>query len=258
MNNYLEPDQHRRLRRIFAPAFSDRALKSQEPLFQRHVDMLISKLAEATEGDKPVNMLDMFQFTTFDIMGDLTFGQPLGLLENGRYSDWVQHVFDAVKVIPVAQVIQYYPILNFLFKHLEPKFVTDMKFNHFRHSADRVDLRLKNGSEKPDIWNLVLSTDEKDRLALEEMYVNSEVFMLSGSETTGTALSGLLYLLLRNPDKMRLLVDEIRGRFSSNDEITFESTAPLRYLHACEYLAPRPSPSTTANNPHPAMPQHTD
>lgn len=234
MNNYLEPEQHRRLRRIFSPAFSDRALKAQESLFQRHVDMLVSKLAGASDMGNPVNMLDMFQFTTFDIMGDLTFGQPLGLLENGQYSDWVRHVFDAVKVIPVVQLIQYYPVLSFLFKRLEPRFVTEMKYNHFKHSADRVDLRLKYGSEKPDIWNLVLSTEEKERLTLEEMYVNSEVFMLSGSETTGTALSGLLYHLLKNPERLGLLVGEIRGRFSSYDEITFEATAPLRYLNACE------------------------
>lgn len=234
MNNYLAPEQHRRLRRIFAPAFSDRALKSQESLFRKHVDVLVSKLAEASDADRSVDMVDMFQFTTFDIMGDLTFGQPLGLLENGRYSDWVRHVFDAVKVIPIVQLLQYYPLLNFLFRHLEPKVVTDMKYNHFKHSADRVDLRLKNGSEKPDIWNLVLSAQEEERLTIEEMYVNSEVFMLSGSETTGTAMSGLMYHLMRNPEKLHLLVDEIRGRFSNSDDITFESTAPLKYLNACK------------------------
>lgn len=147
--------------------------------------MLVTKLSEHAKEGGSFNMVDMLQFTTFDTMGDLTFGQPLGLLQNGEYSAWVQHVFDAVKVIPIAQFVQYYPILDFVFRHFEPKFVTDMKYNHFKHSADRVDKRLKDGSEKPDIWNLVISAQEKERLTLDEMYVNSEVFILSGSETTG-------------------------------------------------------------------------
>lgn len=148
----------------------------------------MSKLSEHADTDEDVNMVDMFQFATFDIMGDLTFGQPLDLLRNGEYSAWVQGVFDSVKIIPIAQFIQYYPILDYLFTLFEPKFITDMKYNHFRHSAERVYLRLKDGSEKPDIWNLVLAAEEKETLTLEEMYVNSEVFMLAGSETTGTHL----------------------------------------------------------------------
>lgn len=259
MSNYLEVDQHRRLRRLFSPAFSDRALKAQETLFQKHADMLVAKLGEHAKTKDSFNMVDMFQFTTFDTMGDLTFGQPLGLLQNGKYSAWVQHVFDAVKVIPIAQIIQYYPIIDFLLQRFEPRFISEMKYNHFRHSADRVDKRLRDGSENPDIWNLVISAQEKDRLTLEEMYVNSEVFMLSGSETTGmsmisfrgvdavitlitdfdgmtgTSMSGLTYFLLSNPEKLRKLVCEIRGSFSSTHDITFDNTAGLKYLNACEW-----------------------
>lgn len=258
MSNYLEVEQHRRLRRIFSPAFSDRALKAQEPLFHKHVDMLVSKLREVASTDEPVNMVDMYQFTTFDAMGDLTFGQPLGLLQNGKYSDWVQHVFDAIKVIPIAQLIQHYPLVNFLFKRFEPRFVTDMKYNHFKHSADRVDLRLKNGSEKPDIWNLVLSTQEGERLSLDEMYTNAEVFLLSGSETTGTSMSGLTYFLVKNPEKLGKLTDEIRGAFARSQDITFDSTAGLKYLNGCIQEAIRLYPPVPAGVPRVVPPEGRD
>lgn len=255
ISNYLEVEQHRRLRRIFAPAFSDRALKAQEPLFHRHVDMLVSKLREVANKKECVNMVDMYQFTTFDAMGDLTFGQPLGLLQNGQYSDWVRHVFDAIKVIPIAQLIQHYPLVNYVFKRFEPKFVTDMKYNHFKHSADRVDLRLKEGSEKPDIWNLVLSAQDGERLSVDEMYTNAEVFLLSGSETTGTSMSGLTYFLLTNPAKLRRLTDEIRGGFSSSEDMTFDSTAGLKYLNACMQEAIRMYPPVPAGVPRVVPPE---
>ena len=40
-----------------------------------------------------------------------------------------------------------------------------------------------------------------------------------------------------HPKKMKLLTDEIRGRFKDNSEITFEALAKLEYMNAC--MGPR-------------------
>lgn len=77
---------HVRVRRLFSPAFSDRALKQQQPLFSRYAELLISKLL-AVDG-QPVDMTIMFNLTTFDIMAEFAFGESLGLLENSRYTSW--------------------------------------------------------------------------------------------------------------------------------------------------------------------------
>lgn len=81
-----DPD-HSRMRKIFTPAFSDRALKQQEPLFVRYADLLVSKLREGVEANanQKWDMVRMFNFTTFDVMGDLTFGEPLHMLDNAEY-----------------------------------------------------------------------------------------------------------------------------------------------------------------------------
>ncbi|KAH6635931.1 cytochrome P450 [Chaetomium tenue] len=249
INSAAAHEDHRRYRALFAPAFSERALKGQEPVFRSHVDQLLSKLAEAGEAGKPVDMAKLFQLTTFDIMGQLTFGQSLGQLESTTYSHWVQAVFDSIRAIPIAQLIQYYPVFQTLFDLVEPKAVQDMKYNHFRFSADRVDKRLERGSEEPDIWNLVLSAKGDKQLTLDEMYCHADVFMLAGSETTGTAMSGLTYYLLTNPDKLALLTQELRGRFRNEDEITMESTAPLKYLNACIHEALRMYPPVPVGVP---------
>lgn len=73
-------EEHTRVRRIFSPAFSERALKQQEPLIRKYVTQLVRYL-DQTAGDQ-VNLVDLLNFTTFDIMGDLTFGQPLGLVSS--------------------------------------------------------------------------------------------------------------------------------------------------------------------------------
>ncbi|KAI1073350.1 cytochrome P450 [Whalleya microplaca] len=223
-----------RVRRIFAPAFSDRALRKQEPLFKRYTNLLMSKLRELSDDRKPVEMTRPLNFTTFDIMAELCFGRPLGLLEKNEFSPWVKSVFESLKMQPLAAMIAYYPISNALFTRFEPKWVTEQRVMHCQHSADRVNQRLREGSDRPDIWNLVMSVEGSGQgLSLEEMHSNAELFMLAGSETTATLLSGLVYYLLMDPDKMTLLCEEIRRSFNNTEDITFDRIAGLKYMNAC-------------------------
>lgn len=63
-------DHHSRQRKIFTPAFSDRALKQQELLFLKHVHKLLRKLRESVheDPDKKLDLVSMYNFTTFDVM----------------------------------------------------------------------------------------------------------------------------------------------------------------------------------------------
>ncbi|RYP69564.1 hypothetical protein DL771_006079 [Monosporascus sp. 5C6A] len=153
-------------------------------------------------------------------------------------------------MLPFASIIAYYPILNAIFTRIEPKSVTEQRVAHCQHSADRVNQRLQEGSDRPDIWNLVMSAEGSEReLSIEEMHSNAELFMIAGSETTATLLSGLTYYLLMNPDKMKPLLEEIRGRFKSSDEITFDSTGHLQYMNACIKEALRIYPPVPIGSP---------
>lgn len=133
-----------------------------------------------------VDMTKLYNLTSFDIMADLCFGHPLGLLENNEYSPWLIAIFDSLKMLPFASLIAHYPILNAVFTRFEPKWITKQRIAHCKHSEDRVNQRLQEGSDKPDIWNLVMSADISEKsLSLKEMHSNAELFMLAGSETTG-------------------------------------------------------------------------
>ncbi|KAH6639994.1 cytochrome P450 [Truncatella angustata] len=227
-------EDHARVRRLFSPAFSERALRRQEPLFRRYVDILISKLHELSRGNKPVEMTRLYNFTSFDTMADLCFGHPLGLLIKNEFSPWVNSIFESLKMLPFVQMINYYRPLKAIFERFEPKSITEQRIAHCKHSEERVNHRLQEGSDQPDIWNLVMAAQESgEGLSLEEMHSNAEIFMLAGSETTATLLSGVTYFLLANPTKMQLLLAEIRGSFESTQDINFDSLANLKYLNAC-------------------------
>jgi len=54
----------------------------------------------------------------------------------------------------------------------------------------------------------------------------------AGSETTATTLSCVTYYLLKYPDVLKTVQDEIRSNFKDYNEINAQSTASLKYLHA--------------------------
>lgn len=157
----------------------------------------MSKLNEVAVREELVDLTRLFNFATFDTMAQLCFGQSLGLLEKGGFSPWVRSIFESLRMLPMVSFIAYYPLLNSIFTRFEPKFVTEQREMHCRHSAERVNTRLEEGSDQPDIWNLVMSAQENGhRLTIKEMHSNAELFMLAGSETTGWLLLGSLDVLM--------------------------------------------------------------
>ena len=62
---------------------------------------------------------------------------------------------------------------------------------------------------------------------------NAGVLVVAGSETTATLLSGVTFLLLKNPGALEKLAQEVRSTFSSESEITLLSVGKLNYMLAC-------------------------
>ena len=230
-----DTENHARIRRIFANAFSDRALKMQEPLFLTYVDKLVQKLRDTIARDpaSKFNMVNMYNFTTFDIMGDLTFGEPLQMLDDSSYHPWVAAIFAGFRFGTYLHSIRYSPGLESILLKCIPESIREKQRLHNEFSVARVDRRMEKEDARPDIWGLVLQTPEHRALSRNEMYVNANLFMIGGTETTARLLSGLTYHLLKNADKMKKLTSEIRGAFEREDDISIERLQQLTYLNAC-------------------------
>ncbi|PSN66721.1 cytochrome P450 [Corynespora cassiicola Philippines] len=228
---------HTRMRRIFTSAFSDRALKQQEPLFMKYVNQLVHNIKDGAQEDpnRKWDMVRLFNFTTFDIMGDLTFGEPLHMLSNAEYDPWVSLIFGSIKFGTRLSIMNFYPALRKIFKVFVPESFAKKRYEHFQFSVKRVTKRLEKGrdSEGVDLWDLVLGQEEGKGLTRDEMDSNSSLFMIAGTETTATLLSGLTYILLRNPECMKEVVKEVREAFASGEDMHMENLAALPYMNAC-------------------------
>lgn len=230
-------DDHARMRKVFAPAFSNRALKQQEPLFLKYVDLLVTKLKEGLREDsnQKFDLVRLYNFTSFDIMGDLTFGEPLYMLEKAQYDPWVTAIFSGIRSMSRMAIIKMYPFAWKITQMLIPKTFYRKAAEHFQYSVTRVTKRLEKGREAKgvDLWDLVLKQESGKGLTRAEMDLNASLFMVGGTETTATVLSGLTYFILRSPECMTRLATEIRSAFRSEDEMNLESLAALPYLSAC-------------------------
>lgn len=84
-NLTMAPDiHHARQRRALAHAFSRQALLEQEPILKGYVNLFVQRLREMAHRGEAANMVSWFNFCTFDIIGDLSFGEPFGCLQEGK------------------------------------------------------------------------------------------------------------------------------------------------------------------------------
>ena len=77
-------EEHARQRRALSHAFSQKALLEQEGIIRGCVDQFIDRLKPLAAGGREMNMCDWYNFTTFDIIGDMAFGEPFGCLRDGQ------------------------------------------------------------------------------------------------------------------------------------------------------------------------------
>ncbi|KAF4555864.1 Cytochrome P450-like protein 83 [Elsinoe fawcettii] len=232
-----DDDNHARMRRILSHSFSDKALKEQEPVFKEWTDLLIKKLREHAENNpgESTDMVKRWNCATFDIMADLTFAESLGMLEGGEYSPWVKTIYDNVKLGTRLRCLFLIPGIGTFFRALIKQIpaAREAQIKHLNYSIERVHRRMaKTELAHPDLWTEVIKRGEKLDLSMGEMESNGNIFMIAGTETTATLLSGLSFYLLKNPDKMAKLIEEIRSTFKSTADITIEQLQRMPYLNA--------------------------
>ncbi len=158
------------------------------------------------------------------------------MLQDSKYSPWVETIFRSIKTATQFRSLrQFHAVTRFILDEIlfKSKSAQLQLREHQRYTSDRVNRRLEREPDHPDFWTKILAKHEEEGgLTLEEHYSNASLFMMAGTETTATALSGTTYHLLRNPECLKKLTEEIRSAFDGLDDVTLDKAARLRYVHA--------------------------
>ncbi|KAI2893052.1 hypothetical protein CBS76997_1771 [Aspergillus niger] len=232
----IHPAKHSRMRKLLAPAFTPRALRVQEAVLQRYASLLVDRIKDqvsvaGTDG-AVIDMGPWFNFTTFDIFGDLGFGESFNCLQHSQYHPWIALLFGSVKAASFIAAARYYPPLEALLMKCIPRSLHEKSQRHYRQIIDKIDRRLSWELQRPDIMSHLI--DENGQVALPRGELNSTFMILTttGSETTATVLTGILTYLVNQPEVLGRLIGEIRGRFESSQDISLSVSADLPYLTA--------------------------
>ncbi|QSZ28521.1 hypothetical protein DSL72_003019 [Monilinia vaccinii-corymbosi] len=223
---------HSRFRRVLSHAFSDKAMREQNPIIKVNIDLLIQRLKETSA--EPTDMVKWYNWTTFDIFGDLCFGEPFQCLEKANHNPWVSALFESIKLSALDIVINRHPILKSISTIFTPKHLLEQVDAHSRLSGEKVAKRIATQTDRPDFMTHILKNQEKSELTLTDAEIksNANILIIAGSETTATAMSGMVFRLLQNPEVLQKLVKIIRETFASEDEITIDGVGNLPYLQA--------------------------
>ncbi|OQD88916.1 hypothetical protein PENANT_c003G00194 [Penicillium antarcticum] len=238
----VDDANYTRQKRLLAPAFSDKALKDQEGLIRGYVDTLINKLRlRVKHGDSLVDIKTWMNFTTFDITGDLMFGESFDCLKDSQLHPWIQMIFSSLKVMAFIGVFNQFPLIRGALDLLVPAEAKQKSQEHFDLTAQKVDRRLETNIGRPDFVSAILQNGLRDDMGQDcakktmtraEIHSNGFILIIAGSETSATLLSGCLFFLCTHAKAMNRLVSEIRTAFKKDSQITFGGQCGLTYLEA--------------------------
>lgn len=244
---------HSRMRRLLSHAFSDKAIRDQEPIIQTYVDNLMTGLRNQRGN---VNLADWFNWTTFDIIGDLAFGEPFDCLQEITYQPWVAMIMDSLKYVAFLSVlVRFPPSLKLAIRFLPAK-ARRARMDHERMSREKVERRLESTTDRPDFLSYIIRHNgTKGGMSQEELHKNSALFITAGSESTASLLAGAVWFLLKNPRWMQKVQDEVRSKFALAQDIKLQETDELKILHAVVLESFRMHPPAVSGQPKVSPPQ---
>ena len=84
--NERDPLKHSEMKRKLSNGFSVKALSEQEDIVHYYLDKLIGQINAHGTGPEGDEMVKWYNFFTFDLIGDLAFGESFGSLNDGMLS----------------------------------------------------------------------------------------------------------------------------------------------------------------------------
>ncbi|EUC26939.1 hypothetical protein COCCADRAFT_42157 [Bipolaris zeicola 26-R-13] len=230
-----DTESHTYQRHLLAPAFSVQGMQRQEPLIRRHVDRLFSCLEEHCSEGRSLDLAKWFNFFSFDVIGDLSFGESFGNMERKEFHPWIATIMEFfVAQHDMAHFRRAYPLLEAMLDPVVKAFAANIIVKHDVFMRTQIEKRLALEPSREDFIDVIKPDHARGKqgLSLEAICHNASIFVVAGSETTAIALAGATYLLCSHPRILAKLKEEIDSSFDSEEKITLMSVKRLKYLAA--------------------------
>ncbi|KXJ85762.1 cytochrome P450 [Microdochium bolleyi] len=225
-------ETHGHIRRVVSHGFSAKRMVEQQPLIAKHIDLFFDRMrARASQGEA-VDIVAWYNYTTFDIIGDLAFGEPFGCLEQSGMHHWVATIFQRLREgNALISLRKIFGDIDSLLMTLYPPGLR-LTLEHEGFARAKVDKRLAAGTQRPDFIDSMANRPKGDSLTKKQITQTADVLILAGSETTATVLSFVTHLLCKHPAIMAKVRAEVDDHFTREADIDFTSVQALKYMLA--------------------------
>ncbi|KAF7186007.1 Cytochrome P450 monooxygenase [Pseudocercospora fuligena] len=205
MHTVRDKGLHDRRRRVWAPAFSDKALKEYESTVNELNESMVRRLGDYEGG--PVNMQLLFSLYGFDVMGRLAFGKDYGMLQTG-------HLHWALDILAEGLKIGGLRLPTWVMRILIEIPGAAAGHNKFlKFCSDELKWRVNKGKGfgGKDIteWLLKAYSNEKNPEDDHMLQGDSRLIIVAGGDTTAAVLTYLFYYLALDPNLQKRLRAEL-------------------------------------------------
>ncbi|KAH8194002.1 hypothetical protein TruAng_011828 [Truncatella angustata] len=184
-------ETHRRQRKQLAHAFSDASIHDQEKTISEYVQLLVQRIGEHAQSEKTLNIVQWLNFATFDIIGQLTYGESFGSLASSDYHPWVLGIFQGIQADSFLRACRVYPVMGTILTNLFPskgiKGVENRKLAMAKGKA-RMELGLQPKKQKDfTTYMMQPNRDGKPGLSQTEIMANSPILVVAGKPNSKTS-----------------------------------------------------------------------
>lgn len=239
--------------------YSMSSLKTYEHYVDVCTDIFLTRLDEFRTSGQTVNMAHWFQCYAFDVIGSITYSQRFGFLDRGEDIEGTLAALHQAMIYGtcVGVYAWAHPILYPILEKYFPKSGAAARTYLMKFVQQRLNGRSeerKKGTiqektlEDGPVEGEVMPQDFLDKMMNAhdenpEKVTDYHVFMMglsniiAGSDTTAVSLSSILYHLIKYPNTMKKLREEVEtfereGKCGSG-RITFDESQNMPYLQAC-------------------------
>lgn len=255
---------HRRIRSRVSGTYSMSAILTMEELIGEVMELNVKTLTARAKDGKPLRLDQYVNFFTFDVVGQLSMGGPIGFLKEERdVGGLIQSIHDGFyRMANMGHVPgQMFWFNNPVTQYLIHSFGTErMKaLSTFMGWLDaRVDQRLNEepGDRRPDMLQYFINgkTPDGNPVSKAEVMIEGVNILGAGADTTTVAILAVLGKLLTHQEALETLRQELddahlKQGLQEHESLSFRELEKLPYLTAVIRESTRLHPSITYQLP---------
>ncbi|PPQ98481.1 hypothetical protein CVT26_013882 [Gymnopilus dilepis] len=224
--------RHAELRKPWNTAFKPSSIAEYEGMLIARAEQMIRCLKAFCTRDGPsaIDLALWINFFTFDFMGDLAFGGVYSLMRDG---DTQQVLLKMKRGVFMPSISQHIPWILGTLHAISFVSADTRAFGMFGIEQAKKRAAMQDNLTRKDLFYHLL--EDAKMPVLTKLVSSALLAIVAGSDTTSSALANICYYLIRYPDYLHRLREELDATFKPsepNETIEINALASLPLLDA--------------------------